>query len=141
MKSKYKRIKLPDGSTRDEHRLIMEEIVGRKLDFNEVVHHIDEDGMNNDPTNLEIKSRSDHSRDHFDPSIKPPMTEEVKKKLSFLKQGSKSNLAILNEEKVRQIKIRILNGEKNADLAREFGVKRNTVSDIRHEKTWKHIEI
>lgn len=44
-----------------KHRLVMEIIIGRKLDTNECVHHKDGNKLNNDPDNLEIIYRSDHS--------------------------------------------------------------------------------
>lgn len=47
-----------------EHRLLMESLVGRKLTFNEVVHHKDGNPRNNDPSNLEILQRSIHSAEH-----------------------------------------------------------------------------
>ena len=63
--SKYKRIKLKDRTSRDEHRLVIEKQIGRKLTFNEIVHHKNENKGDNDPENLEIKSRSEHSRMHM----------------------------------------------------------------------------
>lgn len=49
-----------------EHRLIVEEAIGRKLRKNEVVHHIDENRLNNSVDNLFIfKNCSDHTRWHF----------------------------------------------------------------------------
>lgn len=40
------------GSYVAEHRLVMAERLGRPLDANEVVHHVDEDRLNNEPSNL-----------------------------------------------------------------------------------------
>jgi len=45
-------------------RIIMEKVLGRKLRDDEVVHHKDGNPMNNDPSNLITKTRSEHSRDH-----------------------------------------------------------------------------
>lgn len=61
----YKRIKLSDGTTRDEHRLVMERILGRRLESYELVHHINENKRDNRPENLEIRLRSGHSRMHM----------------------------------------------------------------------------
>ncbi len=63
----YKKIKLKDGSTIDEHRLI-----AGVSGFDNVVHHIDEDIRNNSPDNLEIMSRSEHCKLHgFGLRIRP----------------------------------------------------------------------
>ena len=47
-----------------EHRLKMEEKLGRLLKSNELVHHKDENKLNNDDENLELKSRGDHTKHH-----------------------------------------------------------------------------
>lgn len=46
-----------------EHRLVMAEALGRLLDSQEVVHHIDGDPLNNERANLEVFStNADHLR-------------------------------------------------------------------------------
>lgn len=42
------------------HRRIAERLLGRKLLFDEVVHHIDKNPSNNDPKNLAIMKSKDH---------------------------------------------------------------------------------
>jgi len=61
----YKKIKLEDGTTRDRHVLIMEQYLGRSLEPDEIVHHIDETKQNDDIENLELCLRSVHSRYHM----------------------------------------------------------------------------
>lgn len=63
LRSKYRSIKL-NGHKKDAHRHIMEELLGRKLGPNEIVHHKDGNKLNNDPSNLEVMSRSEHARLH-----------------------------------------------------------------------------
>lgn len=48
-----------------EHRLIASQMLGRDITASEVVHHIDENKLNNDPTNLMIfKSKAHHTAFH-----------------------------------------------------------------------------
>lgn len=48
-----------------EHRVVAEEILGRPLKDGEVVHHIDRNRRNNDPSNIIVfESRAAHSRFH-----------------------------------------------------------------------------
>ena len=57
--------KIRQGDTvRDEHRIIAESILHRRLDYNEIVHHVDGNARNNDADNLRVMSRSEHSRKH-----------------------------------------------------------------------------
>lgn len=45
-----------------EHRLVMEDFLGRQLERDEVVHHKDGNKSNNSLENLEVLSRSEHTR-------------------------------------------------------------------------------
>lgn len=49
---------------RHEHRVVMEEMIGRPLRSDEIVHHTDEVKFNNDPSNLVLTNRADHGRHH-----------------------------------------------------------------------------
>lgn len=55
--------------------------------------------------------------------------------------GSKNPSSKLNEEDVREIKIMILNGKKNKEISTKFNISIGTVSDIRRNRYWKHVEI
>ena len=47
-----------------EHRIVMEEYLGRFLTANEIVHHKDTDTLNNNINNLELMTSSEHSCHH-----------------------------------------------------------------------------
>lgn len=49
---------------RREHRVVMERIVGRRLEAWEVVHHKDGNPSNNDPSNLELQEFGAHTARH-----------------------------------------------------------------------------
>jgi hypothetical protein len=61
----YHKTKLPDGTTRDTHRLLMEQSIGRRLRRNEHVHHINGDKRDNRLEILVVRSARDHLRLHF----------------------------------------------------------------------------
>ncbi len=46
------------------HRVLAENKIGRSLLQGEDVHHIDKNKMNNSPDNLEVLTKSDHTKKH-----------------------------------------------------------------------------
>ncbi|HHK7933132.1 TPA: HNH endonuclease signature motif containing protein [Serratia marcescens] len=52
-----------DGE-RLEHQVVMEKHIGRKLVSGEVVHHRDRNKKNNEITNLELMTQSEHAKIH-----------------------------------------------------------------------------
>jgi len=50
----YVRIRLPDGRRLQEHRYVMEQVLGRPLEDHEHVHHKNGNPSDNSPENLEI---------------------------------------------------------------------------------------
>ena len=56
---------VPGLPNKREHRIIAEDALGRKLGYNEVIHHVDENPKNNSLDNLWVISRKDHGKLHF----------------------------------------------------------------------------
>ena len=63
MKSPYKRTTY-NGVPIDEHRKVMEQHLGRKLERWEIVHHINGDKQDNKLENLCIMTQSEHNKLH-----------------------------------------------------------------------------
>jgi hypothetical protein len=91
----YKKIRISKGKTMDEHRFIMEQHLGRKLEKSEEVHHKDEDKSNNNIENLEVLSKSDH----------------LKHKMAEVRSNAK-----LTEDEARKVKQYLLSGLSNKEI-------------------------
>lgn len=62
---RYVTIKVaPSGQWPKKHRWVMEQHLGRKLGRHEIVHHVDENTLNNELSNLRIMSMGCHSQLH-----------------------------------------------------------------------------
>lgn len=55
--------------------------------------------------------------------------------------GSKHWMHKLTEEDIINIVMRFRNGERQKDLALEYGILKSTMSDICNRKTWKHVDV
>lgn len=63
-KKRIYKMLLIDGKTISEHRYVMEQHIGRKLQKNEVVHHINHDHRDNRIENLMIMDPTSHAKYH-----------------------------------------------------------------------------
>jgi len=76
---------LIDGKYIREHVYIIEKSIGRKLEYNEVVHHVDSDRLNNSIDNLQLMTRSEHCRLHASGTYP---SEETRKKFREIRAGT-----------------------------------------------------
>ena len=122
---KYKSLKV-NGKCIDEHRKVMQDLLGRKLSVDEVIHHINGDKSDNRVENLQILSRSEHSRIHMIGRVVSDETrQKIRAKLINVKKKKKLPKEIIDFIKLHYIP---RNPEYGARaLARKFGVSKSTI--------------
>lgn len=114
----------PEGE-RLEHRVVAEQILGRRLRRGEIVHHIDRDKTNNSPGNLEVMTQAEHAAHHS-------------KELVIANGGHKGEFnprAKLNWKQVREIQT---STESTRVLGRRFGVHHSTIGRIQSGEGWRN---
>lgn len=102
------------------HVLVAEAFVGPKPSAKHEVRHEDGDPGNNFWGNLfwSTRGRNNQDKKHH--------------------AGAKGRLKI---NQVREIKARLLNGERGVDLAREFGVGQTAISAIKHGHNHPEVQL
>lgn len=74
-KARYRQKLLPDGTRMLEHRWVVEQHLGRRLESWERVHHINHDRLDNRIENLEVVTSAEHGLRHtFLPTEKACVT-------------------------------------------------------------------
>jgi hypothetical protein len=137
----------PDGKVLYIHRKNMEQKLGRKLTSDEVVHHIDENKLNNDPDNLELTDSVKHGKHHWDLKTEYELEKHKEWASKHGKINGPKNCAIgskhpnskLNEDKVKRIKELLKDGQSQSSLGRLYNVDRTVIRDIKFNRSWKHV--
>ncbi|MDD5021769.1 MAG: HNH endonuclease [Endomicrobiaceae bacterium] len=131
----YKALKV-SGKRIDEHRYIMENYLGRKLNSDEVVHHINGDKSDNSINNLCVMSKSEHASLH---ATNKAMTDDAKQKLRDYRLGRKPSMHLkLSDSDVIDIRKLLNNGVGVRELGRRYNIAHCVISDIKNNKeyTW-----
>lgn len=129
---KYKAKKV-NGKRIDEHRLIMEQHLGRKLERNEVVHHIDGDKRNNDINNLELMTLSEHSRMH---GCNRKISEETREKLRRIAKNRPSYNRDKTKSDIIKITLKYKEIQNYREVDRYFGFSNGTTGNIIRGKNY-----
>lgn len=129
----YKKIKLKNNKTRDEHRLVMEKFLGRKLERYEIVHHKDGNKRNNSLENLEVMTLSEHSRIHM---INNNPNDNTRQKLKDSAINRFRGKLKLTQNDVNAIKL-LIGKMTYREIAPIFNISYSMVCQIAKNKCWK----
>lgn len=91
------------------------------------VNHIDGNPLNNHVSNLEWNTAKENTQHAFRCGL-------------INRSGAYNSQAKLDDMKVLTIKTLVLNGSRNNELSKAFGVKPNTISQIRTGHIWSHVK-
>lgn len=123
-----------NGKKKDVHRLVMEEMLGRELSSNEIVHHKDGNINNNAPENLKVMSRAEHARHHLKGR---PLAEQTRRKISEKAKGRpKEWCRKLTDEQVREVFELRSQGATLRAIGSKYGISHTSVLDILQGKTY-----
>lgn len=81
------------------------------------------------PEHLWLGTNKDNTQDMFQKGREAPQ------------HGTHNPMAKLNDEKVKEIKQRLANGESQRDIARSCHVCFQTINLIAVGKTWRHVNV
>lgn len=125
---KYHRASVRDSSGVNKkmllHRLVAITFLG--LQDGKEVNHIDGDKLNNNLSNLEWVTRGENLKHAYSLNL-------------ISVSGEKNPRAVLTEDEVINIYQRLLSGEKNSVLAKEYSVGRTTIMSIKTKASWPEL--
>lgn len=99
------------------------------------VRHLNANISDVSKKNIGLGTRQENEND------KPKEIREKVGRINSLKRkGKRPSNARFTIEEVKIIKRRIKDGESNADIARDYSVSRNTIRDIRNERTYVDVK-
>jgi hypothetical protein len=108
------------------HRLVAEAFIGPCPEGHEV-NHLDGNPRNNSLANIEYCTGAENHAHAVTNGLKS--------------RGERHPTARLTERDVLAIRKALDSGDKNrAQLAREYGVSHNSLTDIYRRRTWRHLE-
>jgi len=134
MPYKYLKSRTKDGKLIDKHRLIMQNLIGRELLRNEVVHHKNMDTRDNRIENLQVMTARDHNILH---GCREFIKLAKAASLDKMPKGEENHRSKLTVDIIREIR------EESGtirDIGKKYGISHSTVSKIKKRQRWAHVE-
>ena len=118
---KYHTMQSSDGYIA-EHRLVKAKQLSRPLETKELVHHINNDKLDNREENLKIVTKGQHSGIHYSISL----------------EDKQQGQAVISLEKARKIKELLKKTLTHQEIANKLDVSKNIVSNISCGRNWRN---
>lgn len=127
----YARISVGENCGRNQHVVIMEQHIGRRLRNGEVVHHINGIKTDNRIENLRLMTNKEHGRLHARERISKGLCYDISKES---KKGEEHNNAKLTWRDVDYIRS---SGKSTKELMDMFNVSKSAIEKVKSYKTWR----
>ena len=133
--SGYLQVTIGKNKNRGYHVIIMEQHIGRKIEKNEVVHHINGIRSDNRIENLLLMSRSAHSSLHAKENQRNGRCYDISTQAKSGEQNSNAKLSEVNVIEILSSKL------PTKHFCKKFGISRSVVNTIRRRESWKNVTI
>lgn len=120
-----------------EHRIVVENNIGRLLRKDELVHHIDGNKTNNNISNLLIVSASEHTRIHANERIL--MGVGIANRNRRVARGKETRCGRFDEGEIIEIRNQYKDGRTCAEMAQKYNVSDGAIRQIIQGRTYKWV--
>lgn len=127
----YVRISVGENAGRNQHIVIMEQHIGRRLLKGEVVHHINGIKTDNRIENLKLMTNAEYSRLHSLERQAKGLCYDISKEA---KRGEEHNKAKLTWDNVDYIRS---SGKSTKELMQMFNVSKSVINKVKSYRSWR----